>query len=127
MVAALDSNTNDPGGCNPDFLRDDALLMVTLISNTYDSPIDIFGSKGTLDTWTAAVRTAKADALESVVLLNIGDTMVPGCHEEDRLCQMVKLFPYALNREVWADDYGPYFDESTDLVETACADFAPPQ
>jgi len=126
LTAAMHSNINDPGGCNPGFLRKDALLMLTFISNTYDTPVKQFGSAGTPETWTAAVREAKGD-LDSVVLLNIGDTMVPGCHEEDRLCQMVGLFPYALNTEVWADDYGPFFDEATDLVETACAEFVPPQ
>jgi hypothetical protein len=127
LTAAVNSNTNDPGGCNPGFLRKDALLMVTFISNTYDSPIKPFGSTGTPETWTEAVAKAKNNDLESVVLLNIGDTTVPGCHEKDRLCQMVKLFPYAMNTEIWADDYGPFFDEATDLVETACAGFTPPQ
>jgi len=127
LTAAVHSNINDPGGCNPGFLRDDALLMLTFISNTYDSPNKPFGSAGTPETWTAAVRKAKADDLRSVVLLNIGDTMVPGCHEKDRLCQMVQLFPYSLNTEIWADDYGPFFDQATDLVETACAGFVPPQ
>ncbi len=127
LTAAVNSNTNDPGGCNPGFLRRDALLMVTLIANTYDQMPKPFGSTGTPETWAAAVRKAKGDDLDSVVLLNIGDTMVPGCHEEDRLCQLVKLFPYAMNTEIWSDDYGPFFDEATDLVETACADFIPPQ
>jgi hypothetical protein len=127
LTAAVHSNINDPGGCNPGFLRDDALLMVTLISNTYDSGDKPWGSTGTPETWAAAVRKAKGDGLKSVVLLNIGDTTVPGCHEKDRLCQMVELFPYSLNTEVLADDYGPFFDEATDLIETACADFIPPQ
>jgi hypothetical protein len=127
LTAAVHSNTNDPGGCNPGFLRHDALLMVTLISNTYDYGQKPFGSTGTPETWAAAVRKAKGEDLDSVVLLNIGDTMVPGCHEDDRLCQLVKLFPYAMNTEIWADDYGPFFDDATDLVETACADFIPPQ
>ncbi|MBA3549832.1 MAG: hypothetical protein H0T76_25415 [Nannocystis sp.] len=126
MTAALHSNTNDPGGCNPDFLREDALLMVTLISNTYDQEGKPNGSTGTPETWAAAVRKAKGDDLRSVVMLNIGDTMVPGCHNEDRVCQMVKLFPFGLTKEIWEDNYGPYFDEATDLVETACADFVPP-
>ncbi len=127
LTAAVHSNTNDPGGCNPGFLRKDALLMITFISNTYDSPVKPFGSTGSPETWTAAVAKAKNNDLESVVLLNIGDTTVPGCHEKDRLCQMTKLFPYAMNTEVWADDYRPFFDDATDLVETACADFVPPQ
>jgi hypothetical protein len=127
LTAAVHSNTNDPGGCNPGFLRHDALLMVTLISNTYDYGQKPFGSTGTPETWAAAVRKAKGEDLDSVVLLNIGDTMVPGCHEDDRLCQLVKLFPYSINTEIWADDYGPFFDDATDLVETACAGFTPPQ
>jgi hypothetical protein len=127
LTAAVNSNTNDPGGCNPGFLRRDALLMVTLISNTYDHGAKPWGSTGTPETWAAAVRKAKGEDLESVVLLNIGDTMVPGCHVDDRLCQLVKLFPYSMNTEIWADDYGPFFDDATDLVETACADFVPPQ
>ncbi|MBA3549831.1 MAG: hypothetical protein H0T76_25410 [Nannocystis sp.] len=127
MVAALHSNINDPGGCNPDFLRKDALLMVTLISNTYDQEGKPGGSTGTPETWTTAVRKAKGDDMRSVVLLNIGDTMVPGCHSEDRVCQMIKMFPFGLTKEIWEGDYGPFFDEATDLVETACADFVPPQ
>ena len=116
----------DPEGCNTGFLRDDALLMVTLISNTYDDLNSPTSSKGTPAGWTAAVREAKGGDLGSVVLLNIGDTLVPGCHAEDRLCQLVKLFPYALNREITAKDYTSYFNEATDLVETACAEFIPP-
>ncbi len=36
LTAAMQKGINDPGGCNPGFLRKDALLMVTLISNGGD-------------------------------------------------------------------------------------------
>jgi hypothetical protein len=36
LTAAMQKGINDPGGCNPGFLRKDALLMVTLISNSVD-------------------------------------------------------------------------------------------
>jgi hypothetical protein len=125
MSAAVQSWMNDDGACNDGFLRDDALLMITLIANTYDGGLT--GSQwGDPMMWAEEVRKAKHGDLDSVVLLNIGDTMVPGCHDHDRLCQMVKLFPYALNTEVWADDYGPFFDEATELVSQACAEFTPP-
>jgi len=127
LTAAVHSNASDPGGCNPGFLRKDALLMVTLISNTYDQEGKPFGSTGTPETWTAAVRKAKGDDLRSVVMFSILDASYPDCHPEDRTCQMLKIFPYSLIADRLADDYGPAFDQATDLVETACAGFVPPQ
>jgi hypothetical protein len=126
LTAAVHSNINDPGGCNPGFLRDDALLMVTLISNTYDQEGKPWGSTGTPETWAAAVRKAKGEDLESVVMLSILDASHnPDCHPEDRTCQLLKLFPYSLVADRLDSDYGPAFDQATDLVETACADFIP--
>ncbi|MCY0994748.1 hypothetical protein OV203_46915 [Nannocystis sp. ILAH1] len=108
--------SNAPGGCNDGFLREDALLMVTLISNTYDTVGD---SKGTPGSWAASAFAAKHDDPESIVLLNIGDTMVPGCHDADRLCQLVKQFPYELNTEVWAD--GTKSAQATSTRPVACS------
>ena len=36
MVAAIGPESNGPGGCNEGFLRDDALLVVTIFSDVYD-------------------------------------------------------------------------------------------
>jgi hypothetical protein len=38
LTAAMQSNINDPGGCNNGFLRKDALLMVTFIATNPDEP-----------------------------------------------------------------------------------------
>ncbi len=124
LTAAMHSNINDPGGCNPGFLRDDALLMVTLISNTYDQEGKPWGSTGTPETWAAAVRKAKGEDLKSVVMLSILDASQPDCHPEDRTCQMLELFPYSLRADRFSD-YSVAFDKATDLVETACDDFIP--
>jgi len=126
LTAAVHSNINDPGGCNPGFLRKDALLMVTLISNTYDQDGSPKGSTGTPETWAAAVRKAKGEDLESVVMFSILRAY-PECHPEDRTCQMVKMFPHRLLADRDEPDYGPFFDQATDLVESVCADFVPPQ
>jgi hypothetical protein len=118
---------NDEGSCNAGFLRDDALLMVTLITHAYDVEDGIVTSlEGTPATWADAVRQAKHGDLNSVVVLGIIPTEGPGCKKMDRLCQMLELFPFALNRDSWADTYGPFFEEAAELVETACADFIPP-
>jgi hypothetical protein len=57
MVAALQPAINDPDdedACNRGFLRDDALLVVTIIQDTYDED-----SLGTVDEWIEALRAAK--------------------------------------------------------------------
>jgi hypothetical protein len=127
LAAAVQPWLNGPGDCNDGFLREDALLMVTVITNSYDGEGWALTSEtGNPETWKNALRTAKSDDLESIVVLGIIPTEGPGCDEDDRLCQMLELFPYALNRDIAADDYGPFFDEATDLVETACAGFIVP-
>lgn len=100
--------------------------MVTLIANTYDEGWDpVTSQQGTPVTWMDAVRTAKHGDLDSVVLLSILRAY-PECHEKDRTCQMVKMFPYHLLADRDELDYSPFFDEATDLVATACAEFIPP-
>ena len=133
-----DADGRDAGCCGPavderrgqlqaGFLRDDALLMVTLITHAYDVEDGIGDSqKGTPVTWAEAVRDAKHGDLNSVVMLGIIPTEGPGCKDYDRLCQLLELFPFALSRDSWADKYGPFFAEAAELVETACADFVPP-
>jgi len=125
LTAAMQKGINDPGGCNPGFLRKDALLMVTLISNTYDMGGGGLSSKGTPEEWAQAVLDAKQGVAESIVLLNIGGND-PECHKQDALCRLVKMFPYHHRGYHEANDYGPAFDEAASLVETACAGFVAP-
>ena len=57
MVTALQPAINDPDdeyACNGGFLREDALLVVTIIQDTYDED-----SLGTAEEWIAALRAAK--------------------------------------------------------------------
>ena len=126
LAVAVQPWMNDEGSCNAGFLREDALLMVTIITHAYDQGGLTSSYEGTPATWAAAVRDAKGGDLDSVVVLGIIPTEGPGCKDIDRLCQMLELFPFALNRDSWADKYGPFFEEAAELVETACADFIPP-
>jgi hypothetical protein len=125
LTAAVQSNINDPGGCNPGFLRKDALLMVTFIATNPDED-----SKGTPAQWAQAVIDAKQGDDKSVVMLNIGGCNCGPhegeCHPVDRLCQVTTMFPYHHSEDALAADYGPAFVEAAGLVETACAGFAPP-
>jgi len=121
LTAAMQSNINDPGGCNNGFLRKDALLMVTFISTGGD--VKGKESAGTPAEWAQAVLDAKQGDDKSVVMLNIGYF---DCDDSDRLCQVTKLFPFHHLESVLVADYGPAFVEAASLVETACAGFTPP-
>ncbi len=116
FTAAMQPAINAPGGCNAGFLRDDALLMVTFIGGSD------YKSMGDPSTWAAAVLAAKNDDPNSVVFLEI---LTPSCPPQDRVCEMIKMFPYFHVADVYAGDYSEAFDQATDLVEVACADFIP--
>ncbi|MBZ5708216.1 hypothetical protein [Nannocystis pusilla] len=121
LVHAVSPELNDAGGCNEGFLRDDALLVVTLASITGD-----FNSEGTPAEWAQAVITAKHEEEGSVVMFGIGSTKIAGeCPKTDRDCQLVALFPYSHWISRNEPDFGPGFDEATGLVDTACSKFIP--
>lgn len=121
LVASLSHQIAGPGGCNDDFLRDDALLMVTLIGG------DIGGSQasaGTPETWTQAVVEAKRGDLASVVV--VGINYDDECPWWDRFCTFVSGFPHHHLANLYTLDYTPIFADAADLVEEACEGFVPP-
>lgn len=115
LSAAMKPEMNAPGGCNAGFLRDDALLMVTFLGG-YD-----YDSKGNPDLWADRVLSAKGGDPGAVVMLSI---LNPDCPAPDRICELVKKFPY----HMVADgnlDFVDAFEAATDLVAEACAEFIP--
>jgi len=123
LTAAMGPALGWPGACNEGFLRDDALLMVTLVAANWDQEGKPNGSAGTPEEWYQAVLAGKKGDPESVVMFSLLD---PNCPPQDRTCQLVKMFPYSSVEYVGVADYGPAFDTATDLIEAACAGFEPP-
>ena len=119
FAAAISPELNGPGGCNEGFLRDDALLVVTLATESADD------GPGTPPEWAQAVIEAKHDDPDAIVAFGIVNEWQGKCDPMDRICEMVELFPYSL----WIDntelDYGPGFEAATVLVEVACGAFIP--
>src|SRR5690606_20055104 len=66
LVNAVSPELNSPGGCNEGFLREDALLVVTLATNVPDH-----NSPGTPATWAQAVIEAKHDDPNAIVAFGI--------------------------------------------------------
>jgi hypothetical protein len=128
LIAALSPALNAENGCNAGFLRSDALLVVTMISDVQDDQ-----SKGTPADWYSAVVKAKGDP-NAVVMLAIQPQALVGEPQPDctydggwdlKLRQLIKMFPFHAEGDCCADSYVPFFQKAVGLVAEACNDFIP--
>jgi hypothetical protein len=121
---------NGVGACNEGFLRKDALLVVTFITDEEDDE----ESNGNPIGWNAALVAAKYGKQTSIVVLGlVGDTGQPNavCGEgeaEDspRLREFAESFTYGSWASICSLDYAPFFDAAVSVIDTACEAFEPP-
>jgi hypothetical protein len=140
MQAAVDGPLADPGGCNEGFLREDSLLVVVLLSDEADGPgdpdIDIdFNfpgprtSPGTPDEWFDSLIAVRGGEEEKVVVLTLtyydDGPCVPPTEVRDgaNLVEFTELFTWGITGGICEADYGPYFEQATDVVDEACQNF----
>lgn len=142
MVTALGPTLAGAGECNEGFLRDDALLVVVVITDEWDGmgdPEDMGGMRepgtsiGTPQSWHDDVVAAKGDLAQNVTALaitNYADGPCPpidGGHDGVNIVDWVKLFgDHGFLGGICLDDYGPFFSDAVDVVAQACAEFRPP-
>ena len=127
LVGAVSSklNASEPNpGCNAGFLRDDALLVLTMIG-----PEDniLGGSLGTWQSWREAVVKAKHGDLNAIVALGIisGPKCVPQPDPDIRLCNLIPSFPNSILEHLTLEDFGEAFDKAAVLALDACSVFVP--
>src|SRR5690606_31502427 len=82
MLAATSAELGESGACNEGFLRDDAVLVVTFITDEEDDFVDgpvPFGSPGDPQSWHADLLANKGGQENAIVVLGLfGDTGEPG-------------------------------------------------
>jgi len=136
LVSVVDKVHGGPGQCNEGFLRDDALLVVVIITDEWDGPNDPEspGSSGTPQDWYDSVIAAKLGIPENAVALALinyqGSPTCPpasapydGAHIRD----FVTLFgENGFLGGVCEPDYGPIFSDAVAVIEGACNNFQPP-
>jgi hypothetical protein len=132
MVEALSPELNGAGGCNEGFIRDDALLVVTILDDGYD--VD---SQGTIKSWIEALRAAKhgdEDAFAVLVLttdVDIGYWQL--CHpdlyiaEKNRLRVLVEGIAHGFIGSICEETYTSFFDGAVAEVVALCDDLVIPQ
>ena len=124
MVKALSPELAQPGGCSDGFLREDALLVVTILSDDPET-VDIDDALvGDPTLWYDAVVGAKNDPSEVVVI-----GIIPNgsrCQTTDRFVQFVELFgDQGQIGEVCSGDYTPTFTRAVTAISQACGEFSP--
>ena len=134
MVAALQPEINDPNdedACNSGFLREDALLVVTIIADSYD--VD---SAGTVEQWLEELRAAKGyddDAFALLLLttdvdVDYGQLCLPNQYNQtkNRLRLLAEGVPHNFIGSICLPDYAPFFAEHVGALVDLCDDFVPP-
>jgi hypothetical protein len=134
MLQATSSAKNRVGGCNEGFLRDDAILVVTFITDEDDE-----SSTGNPAIWRQALLAAKHDDPKALVVIGlVGDNNLdqglPGgpcsffaASGAPALQSFVESFgDRGKLASVCAEDYSPFFGDAVSTIDTACDQFIPP-
>jgi hypothetical protein len=148
MLSALSDDQNGAGGCNEGFLRDDALLVVVLITDEEDDveeghcesgfPPAQDGSGGEPPGWFEGLAAVKDGNEKSIVVLSlVGPSSGRMCPELDfcsgatdgaevanRLIEFTEMFTYGFVGSV-CEPYGPFFEEAISGIASACNEFMP--
>ncbi|HLT36478.1 MAG TPA: hypothetical protein VK034_09330, partial [Enhygromyxa sp.] len=126
LTEAISPALNGPGGCNSGFLRDDAVLVITIITDEEDA-----ASAGTPDGWYQNVIAQKGDPAGVVVLGLINDTDAgnPVCPVESqdpaKIREFIQKFSNQITGSVCEPDYAPFFSQAVDLINTTCDEYVP--
>jgi hypothetical protein len=137
MIAAL-STTGETGegSCNESFLREDALLVIVIVSDE-DDDADLnssnLGSPGDPADWFAAVLAQRGGIEHNMVVLSIiGVTDSDACGAGEfsepgvRLENFTTRFSHYQVADICEDDYSDFFSDALSLVFLACSGFTPP-
>lgn len=126
LTAAVSPGLQGPGGCNTGFLRDDAVLVLTIITDEED------GSLGTPNGLYQNIVAQKGGHPENVVvlgLINDVDQASPICPPESgdaaRIREFIDYFPNNLRGSICDLNYAPVFEQAVDLINTTCDEYVP--
>jgi hypothetical protein len=136
LIASFDPAKRGPGDCNEDFLRDDAILVVVIVTDDppYDFDMDDAHPLTDTSTWYDDVIAGKNDDPEALVVIGFipwGDT---SCvfggglgSESPNLIGFVDSFgKQGVKASICEPDFGPVFASTIETIVTTCENFDPP-
>ena len=135
MLRAVSASENATTGCNTGFLRDDAILVVVLVTDEDDTR-----SQGKAEAWKTALLAAKGGNDRAVVVLGfVGDDNIedglPGgpcpllsvSFGAPELQRFIQSMPLGSLASVCAENYAPYFAQVVGSIQNACDEFSAPR
>lgn len=145
LLRALEPDMLADGACNADFLRDDALLVVTIITDEEDdqsgSGTNTQGSAGDPASWKKRLLELKGNDPKNLVVMGLIATPTSSCDPllkptepvqqeggqiSERLETFVKSFgDRGFVGDVCADNYGEFFRDAVRVVNFACQERPP--
>jgi hypothetical protein len=124
VVNAVTGVYGDNGECNEDFIREDALLVIVIITDEADS------SPGTPMTWYDEVVAAKAGIPENVVVVSLINVPGSACNSFDpaqSIADFTMMFGVnGFMAEICLPDFAPIFAQAVSIVDVACDNYIPP-
>lgn len=119
-ISSVITPLTDVGNCNHGFSRQDALLVLVILTDT-----DI-----TFDPLSAfiALAEAKLDRERDVVVISIANQADSGCPEQGfgkptpRLTEFTEYFTHRLAAPLCAHDFDDVFGQALEVVDAACPD-----
>ena len=130
MVESFTPTLTDAGGCNEGFLRDDAILVFTVITD--DPPASGDDSQGDPNVWYDAIVAAKGGTADNIVVLGfiptpgVDNSCLPGAGGSTPPFEaFVAMFE---DRGIAAnpcDPMPPVFEQAVALIDQACDEYDP--
>jgi hypothetical protein len=133
LLSAVTPPLAASGGCNEGFLRDEAILVVTFITDEDDTR-----SPGDPSDWRERLLQAKGGDESALVVLGLvgdsnlvdplmgGPCLPPAAAPAPRLQQFVDSLRHGSLGSVCADDYSPFLARAVGEIENACDTFTAP-
>ena len=142
LVAGVQPPLMAPGGCNEGFIRDDAILVIVIVTDDPPypgTPDDADPPLPDIGVWHDPVLAAKLDNPEAVVVIGFipWDDLTCVCPwccpglgcmaASPNLIDFVESFgSQGVLASVCEPDYSPIFASTIDTINTTCAGFDPP-
>jgi hypothetical protein len=132
---AISPAMNAAGACNEGFIRDDALLVVVIITDENDAPDCVpllgclGGSEGDPPDWFQKFSQYKSGIQENIVMLAlVGDADNPcGADNCTRLIALTNWFFNGSVGDICAPSYESFFNDAISVISDACENFTPPE
>jgi len=132
-VNALLPSLSAPGGCNDGFLRDDALLILVLITDEDDD----IESLGDPTDWYTSVVSAKFNEPDNIVVLSLiwddsggnpnGCVVASDENTGTSIAEFTNMFTHGSVGSLCVDSYQQFFSDAIGVIDVACDEFEPPR